>query len=78
METKVTIDEGSGFAGDPEAERFFSRVGPVSLRSRGDKPIDFAALNREFDEYERGLPARILEQARRRKEDLLWPPRNAK
>lgn len=38
---------------DPEARRFFSRVGPVSFHGRGDKPIDYAELNRQLDECDR-------------------------
>lgn len=37
---------------NPEARRFFSRVGLVSFWG-SDKPVDYAALNRELDEAER-------------------------
>jgi hypothetical protein len=57
MKVKVTKEDLLRPLGDhitdPEALRFFSRVGPVSFHGRGDEPIDYAALNRELDECDR-------------------------
>jgi len=39
----------------PEAERFFSRVGPVSFTGGADTRLDFAALNRDLDLIEERL-----------------------
>jgi hypothetical protein len=44
---------------DPEARHFFSRVGRVDFHGKGDKPIDFAALNRLHDELDRRFLAEI-------------------
>jgi hypothetical protein len=63
MKVELTLEQlrrplGSDIT-DPEARRFFSRVGPVNFCGDDDdegfgvpegEPIDFAALNRQLDE----------------------------
>jgi len=39
----------------PEAQRFFSRVGPVSFWGDPDTPVDFKALNEKLDQVEEAL-----------------------